>query len=485
MDIAFTGGSDSQRRLVHQAVAAINDRHLNLDAFGHTWQIEFLAPGVIDTTPHDAFKTFMVTQNDGRTQIRDDMPFSGRGPFAGTAFFQESVVHELAHHLLGNGPNLGYLSADEQQAIAQLFDSDPSDWNPQDKRWEDRPVEGIAETFKDSFLSAGRREYFNRTNQKLPIHQYPSFRGHWRAATAANQTIDADHASRGTILKPFSSNDYFGEYPYLPEAWIPEYWEHESFPPGSVGTHFWPSDTNPGLSKRARLATIGDPEFTAGSSTEDDFGGGVQIGSQFFNRLQHFRPYERSWFPEIFGPVHITWTEEHTLEFSFSVDPAWFVIDAGRPFSGQMSVRVALFIAGLFNGAWEWRTDPGSTPDYFWVRSGDAGSYDPPPLTLNFSHTFGPGETDPFGNAGAFPTSLPFFDLSLEINDYIHGVSQASLANTFADPSAITEAMADAIPLLSLSDPGIGPGAPTTVPEGYSKAVGGNSGVREHIVGPG
>lgn len=180
MKIAFTGGSDNQRHLVTQAVNAVNDRYLNLEDMKHTWSVVFLPPNVIDTTPHDSFKTFMVTQNDGTTQIRNDMPFKGQGPYAGVKFFQESVVHELGHHLLGNGPGMGHIGNEQQKKIAAMFDSTPSTWNPQNKPWENRAVEGIAETFKDSFLAADRREYFNRTKRKLAIVRYPAFRKQFR-----------------------------------------------------------------------------------------------------------------------------------------------------------------------------------------------------------------------------------------------------------------------------------------------------------------
>jgi hypothetical protein len=242
MKIQFSGGSAFQRRLVREAVQALNGRHFNLDRFTHTWQVQFLPPSSIDTTPHDAFKTFMVTQNDGTTQIRNDMPFKGKGPFAGTQFFQESVIHELGHHLLGNGPGLGRITDANQQAIAAMFGSTPSTWNPQSKRWEDRPVEGIAETFKDCFLAASRRVYFNRTDKKLAISRYPEFRSHWRAGqkvyhvpssigaaqTTGQATYEQFMAAAGIAepippgdsswFDPPQSFDYYGRYVAYPYA---------------------------------------------------------------------------------------------------------------------------------------------------------------------------------------------------------------------------------------------------------------------------
>lgn len=176
MDVAVTGGSGHQQLLVRHAVELTNQRHLRIARWNHTWQVSILPPNQVDTTPHDRFNTFMVTLGtaEAPTHIRNDMPFSGQGPFGGDLFFIESVVHELGHHLFQ------FISAENQGRIVNMFGARSGiDFAAVNKSWYDRPVEGMAETFKDSFLAAQNRVYYNRTHEKLDVHRYPAFRALW------------------------------------------------------------------------------------------------------------------------------------------------------------------------------------------------------------------------------------------------------------------------------------------------------------------
>lgn len=176
MDVAVTGGNERQRSLVQHAVKLTNQRHLRIGRWDHTWQVSILPPNQVDTTPHDNFNTFMVTLGtaDAPTHIRSDMPFKGQGPFAGDKFFIESVVHELGHHLFQ------FISEENQGRIVGMFGAQSGEeFAAVHKPWFNRPVEGMAETFKDSFLAAINRVYYNRTNEKLDIHRYPAFRALW------------------------------------------------------------------------------------------------------------------------------------------------------------------------------------------------------------------------------------------------------------------------------------------------------------------
>lgn len=176
MEVAITGGNTHQRKLIQHAVDLTNERHLRIKRWDHTWQVSVLPPNQVDTTPHDNFRTFMVTLGtaDAPTHIRNDMPFRGQGPFAGDLFFMESVVHELGHHLFQ------FIPEENQARLVSMFGAKSGlEFMAINKAWEDRPVEGMAETFKDSFLAAIHRVYFNRTHEKLDMHVYPAFRALW------------------------------------------------------------------------------------------------------------------------------------------------------------------------------------------------------------------------------------------------------------------------------------------------------------------
>lgn len=179
MDVAVTGGNAHQQHLVNEAVRLTNERHLRIARWEHTWQVLVLPPDQVDTTPHDRFNTFMVTLGtaEAPTHIRSDMPFRGQGPFAGDVFFMESVVHELGHHLFQ------FIPSENQGRIVSMFGAESGEeFAAVNKPWFNRPVEGMAETFKDSFLAASHRVYFNRTHEKLDIHAYPAFRALWDPA---------------------------------------------------------------------------------------------------------------------------------------------------------------------------------------------------------------------------------------------------------------------------------------------------------------
>jgi hypothetical protein len=176
VNVAVTGGNAHQQKLIQHAVDLTNQRHLRIKRWDHTWEVSVLPPDQVDTTAHDKFNTFMVTlgTSDAPTHIRNDMPFSGQGPFSGDLFFIESVVHELGHHLFQ------FIPTENQAQIVHMFGAKSGlEFAAVDRSWYDRPVEGMAETFKDSFLAAQNRVYYNRTHEKLDIHEYPAFRALW------------------------------------------------------------------------------------------------------------------------------------------------------------------------------------------------------------------------------------------------------------------------------------------------------------------
>lgn len=173
MDINFLGGTQEQQNLYMAALGLL--MHFPVDEIDISVDVDFVA----DPSPglHNEFAYSGGESGTGYSNIKNDAPgFASLDPSGqryGMPFFNEVVAHELAHIILGNLP------LENQEAIAAMFGTTVATWAP-DGAWEDRPLEGICETFKDAFLPNRFRTYFNRTNHKLPIADYPEFRSLWR-----------------------------------------------------------------------------------------------------------------------------------------------------------------------------------------------------------------------------------------------------------------------------------------------------------------
>lgn len=177
MNFSFSGETERERRLFLTVVR--NLLNLNLGELETTVEVSFVA----DPTP-EAHNEFAYTEGTS-IAIRTDAPdFAGLDPTGqqwGMPFFNEVVAHELCHALLALMDGL------DQEKIAALFGATPADWGD-GARWEDRPLEGICETFKDAFLPRDQRRYSNRTNQRIPIREYGRFRRLFRRARYRAET---------------------------------------------------------------------------------------------------------------------------------------------------------------------------------------------------------------------------------------------------------------------------------------------------------
>jgi hypothetical protein len=170
MEITFTNGNDRQKDAVRTAThLLLNYPH---DAIPLQWQIEFVADP--DASLHNEFMVTNWTYDSSfaETRIRNDAPSFQKPQWNGLAFFYESVIHELGHALFANLTQHGRLN------IAALFgvDTDDVDTLTHGAKWENRVIEGIAETFKDAFLPRRHRRYSNRTHKHVKIIDYPRFR---------------------------------------------------------------------------------------------------------------------------------------------------------------------------------------------------------------------------------------------------------------------------------------------------------------------
>lgn len=177
MQITFTNGTPEQHQVVREALGDL--LHLDTDAaFPFAWEISFIPNPVADEHVHHPFAVTVLNGSVPTTKFRDDFPrFEPTNTWGSPGFARETVIHELGHAAEVN------LATDVQEKVAQLFGVAQADLYPTEKAWQDRPGEGMAETFKDAFLPQHLREFANRTNVKLPIPKYPEFRHLFRSGS--------------------------------------------------------------------------------------------------------------------------------------------------------------------------------------------------------------------------------------------------------------------------------------------------------------
>lgn len=172
MEVTFTGGTDRERALVQTALNSL--LHLDLTRWGLSVEFEWVDDPAAEGH-NDLGATITNGDGFGTIQLRNDLDtFRGLGP----PFYIETVAHELGHLLTR------HLPFDGKQQVAAMFGGSVEDIDnyPTGPAWEDRPFEGIAETFKDAFLPRNLREFPNRTRRRIPIYRYPDFRRIYRDA---------------------------------------------------------------------------------------------------------------------------------------------------------------------------------------------------------------------------------------------------------------------------------------------------------------
>lgn len=174
MDLTFVNGNDLQK----SACLSVAHGLINLpfDSIPLTITVEF----VRDPLPSEHNEFAATTWSYGSFSARMKIAAIAPGwpePWRGVQFLQEVFAHELGHALYAALPK------SSRVAIAQMFGANTDlieVLNPSSSGWEDRIMEGIAETFKDAFLPPRMRRYFNRTNRRLSIAQYRQFRAIFR-----------------------------------------------------------------------------------------------------------------------------------------------------------------------------------------------------------------------------------------------------------------------------------------------------------------
>lgn len=172
MDISFLNGTPEQQQPITSAVGRL--MNLSLDDIEFVWEIEF-----VDDPSVGLHNEFAYTDG-ASSRFRNDAP-SFQSPYDGSPFYEETAIHELGHALLS------MMASESLEAITALFGTTPFDWSP-DVAWEDKPLEGIVETFKDAFFPRRFRRYANRTNHHISISKYPEFRRLWREGMSEETT---------------------------------------------------------------------------------------------------------------------------------------------------------------------------------------------------------------------------------------------------------------------------------------------------------
>jgi hypothetical protein len=177
MVVTFANGNDQQK----EAVRFVLHHLLNLSFDDIPLEVVYEFVADPDPALHNEFAVTEYTYDSrsATTKVGSVAPNWGE-PYRGIRFLNETVAHETGHALFAALPQAARV------AIAEMFGATSDDIEelaPDGSDWEDRIIEGIAETFKDAFLPQRYRLYSNRTNHKLPVHRHPEFRALWRQAT--------------------------------------------------------------------------------------------------------------------------------------------------------------------------------------------------------------------------------------------------------------------------------------------------------------
>lgn len=179
MEVTFEGANSTQEAACQTALH--NLLNLPFDSIPLNLTIAF----VPDPAPGDdeefAASTYEYDSTTATIKIDEDAP-DWNAKYKGIEFLQETVAHEVGHVMFAAMPE-SYRSS-----VAQMFGAKSDDFSelqPEGSAWQNRYIEGIAETFKDAFLPRRFRKYANRTNRNTSISKYSTFRTLFRKGIEA------------------------------------------------------------------------------------------------------------------------------------------------------------------------------------------------------------------------------------------------------------------------------------------------------------
>lgn len=184
----FANGTNVQQSMWREAVGHL--LHLPSSAINLSVSVTF-QPTIPGGHTDLALTTWAYGSTSASTVVRDDALHFGPSqaaleaeaaglglPYSAEKFYLETAVHELAHALYASLPE------EHRVQIAELFGAKGDsieELQPKGSAWQDRIMEGIAETFKEAFLPRRYRVFPNRTNRRISYSEFRRFRSLWRA----------------------------------------------------------------------------------------------------------------------------------------------------------------------------------------------------------------------------------------------------------------------------------------------------------------
>lgn len=193
MDLIFTNGSSRQQAQWRQALHSL--LNLPFEKIPLTIEVSFVDPAELIGGGHTdlAQTSWTYGSSEATTKVRNDAPGFGTADASLKALaasmglvynadihYNETAAHETGHALFAALPE------ESRIAIAQMFGAkgDGIEELSAGVRWEDRIIEGIADTFKEAFLPRRLRVFPNRTNRSIPYNKFPEFRQLFRDGIA-------------------------------------------------------------------------------------------------------------------------------------------------------------------------------------------------------------------------------------------------------------------------------------------------------------
>jgi len=228
MKLTFANGTSRQQTQWRQAIQHLLS--LPMDSMPLSIEVSFVEPSEVTGHGHTdlAATTWEYDSTSSTTKVRNDAPgYDGQRKtlealaasmglkYNADIHYNETAAHELGHSLFAALPQ------EARIAIAALFGAksdDISELSPDSQPWEDRIIEGIAETFKEAFLPRRHRVFPNRTQKRIPYSAFPEFRRLFRAAIPEVEV--SEELGEGEEEVPgLSSLDIFAQgEPFAPPA---------------------------------------------------------------------------------------------------------------------------------------------------------------------------------------------------------------------------------------------------------------------------
>ncbi len=239
MNLEFLNGTDEQKG--HWKAALGRLLNLPMAAMPLQVKVKFSDPGTVVNKGHKdlAITTWTYGSTASETVVRNDAPNFGNQrksleaeaaavgvEFNSAKFYGETAAHELGHSAFASLPE------EIRVKIAKLFGAKSdkiSELSPTGADWEDKIIEGIAETFKEAFVPRRFRVFGNRTNRSISYTLFPRFRKLFREGIELS-------SGEGTDVPPYDLNVFGNKTGGAGQVYLPEAEGEGLFFEGSFGS---------------------------------------------------------------------------------------------------------------------------------------------------------------------------------------------------------------------------------------------------------